>query len=177
MPANPKWIPNFSLEIGNKDFAAYSLTDRPYAEAPTEFWDYHVRRLRKLEVHVKRRQHTYLSMMIEELPAPDDANGFMVARCIHLDTSSPVGTPLDQVKIDHLDLALNVYCGDDRNKRFETTLQRGKAQDATFRTHIFRIENIPFVTLFSFCEMFIQSRTLLGEWLNELASGSGTPFR
>jgi len=172
VPANPRWLANIDLPIGKKEFSAYSLLDRPIADAPAEFWEFHVRKLRKLEVHAKRKKHDYLSMMIEELTAPDEAQGFMCARCIHLDTSDPVGTPLHKVKIDHLDLALNVYCGTDRAKRFEKTLQKGKAQDATFRTHLFRIENMPFPALFTFCEMFLNSRLLLSEWLNELSGGT-----
>jgi hypothetical protein len=107
-------------------------------------------------------------MMIEELPRSDDPNGFMAARCIHLDTRDPAGTPFDKVEMQHLDLALNVYCGHDRAARFGQTLQGGKVQDATFRTHLFRIECAPFLALFTFCEIFLRSRVLLSEWFNEL---------
>lgn len=168
VPANPKWLSGFSLRKGMKDFAAYTLIERPPADSPAEFWDYRIRHLRRLEIHVARRRDDYLSMMIEELPRPDDPNGFMTAQCIHLDTRDPVCTPLDEVELQHLDLALNVYCGDDRTARFDQSLQDGKVYDATFRTHLFRIERAPFQALFSFCEMFLRSRVLLGEWLNEL---------
>lgn len=110
--------------------------------------------------------------MIEELPRSDDPNGLMVARCIHLDTRDPAGTPLKDVKLQHLDLAINVYFNDDRTKRFEGSLQNGKVQDATFRTHLFRIEDTPFASLFDYCEMFLRSRVLLSEWLNELFAES-----
>ena len=168
VPANPRWLPGFTLRKGMKEFAAYQLLDRPPAEAPAEFWDYRVRHMRRLEVHVLRRREDYLSMMIEELPREDDPNGFMVARCIHLDTRDPAGTLLGEVELQHLDLALNVYCGSDRAARFSQSLPQGKVQDATIRTHLFRIERAPFVSLFSFCEMFLRSRVLLSEWLNEL---------
>lgn len=72
--------------------------------------------------------------------------GFMVARCIHLDTLDPAGTPLDQVELQHLDLAINVYRGEHRAARFAQTLRAGKVQDASFRTHLFRIERAPFAS-------------------------------
>jgi hypothetical protein len=70
--------------------------------------------------------------------------------------------------MQHLDLAINVYEGQDRQKRFAQSLQNGKVQDASFRTHLFRIEQTPFVSLFSFCGMFLESKVLLSEWFNEL---------
>ncbi|MHC0055522.1 hypothetical protein [Actibacterium sp. D379-3] len=170
VPANPRWLKNFSLRRGMKDFASYALQDRPVSAGTAEYWDYHVRHLRRLEIHVERREEKYLSMMIEELPRVDDPNGLMIGRCIHLDTRDPALTSLGQVQMQHLDLAINVYAGDDRRKRFDQSLQNGKVQNATFRTHLFRIEDTPFVSLFTFCEMFLKSKILLSEWLNELGA-------
>lgn len=170
VPANPRWLRDFSLSKGMKDFAAYELQDRSPSEGLGEYWDYHVRHLRRLEVHVQRRKDNYLSMLIEELPRPDDQNELMVGRCIHLDTRDPALTPFAEVTVQHLDLAINVYAGNDRRKRFEQSLQHGKVQDATYRTHLLRIEGIPFVSLFAFCEMFLDSKILLGEWLSELVA-------
>lgn len=48
------------------------------------------------------------------------------------------------------------------------TLQRGKTQDATYRTHLYRIENIPFPALFTFTEMFVRSKVLFREWATDL---------
>ena len=59
VPANPRWLPDFSLRKGMKDFAAYHLQDRPPSEGPGEYWDYHVRHLRRLEVHVQRLIHPH----------------------------------------------------------------------------------------------------------------------
>jgi len=170
VPANPRWLPDFSLRKGMKDFAAYELQDRPISEGHGEYWDYHVRNLRRLEIHVQRRENKYLSMLIEELPRADDPNELMVGRCIHLDTCDPAFTPLGEVTMQHLDMAINVYAGDDRQRRFGQSLQHGKVQDATFRTHLLRIEGTPFVSLFAFCEMFLESKILLSEWLNELVA-------
>lgn len=170
VPANPRWLEDFSLRRGMKDFAAYQLEDGPVSEAYGQYWDYRVRHLRRLEVHVQRREDNYLSMLIEELPRADDPNGLMVGRCIHLDTKDPAFTPLGDVTMQHLDLAINVYAGDDREKRFAQSLQHGKVQDATFRTHLLRVEGTPFVSLFAFCGLFLKSKILVDEWLNELVA-------
>lgn len=168
VPASPSWLSNFSLRKGMKDFGSYQLLDRPISDGEAEYWDYHVKMVRRLEVCVERREENYLTMMIEELPRPDDSSGLMIGRCIHLDSRDPAFTPLGEVKMQHLDLAINVYEGEDRKKRFDGSLQNGRVHDATFRTHLFRIEGIPFSSLFLFSAMFLESKVLIGEWVNDL---------
>lgn len=169
VPANPKWLPGFTLRKGMKEFAAYALSDVSPRDDQAQFWDYRVRGLRRLEVRAERREKNYLTMMIEELPRPDDPSGLMIGRCIHLDSRDPAGTSLDQVQVSHLDLAINVYKGATRAVRTGQTLQHGKIVDASCRTHLLRIEGAPFISLFQFCRMFFQSSVLLSEWLNELS--------
>jgi len=113
-------------------------------------------------------------MMIEELPRGDDQAGVMVARCIHLDTRAAVGTPMADARLQHLDLAINVYLDDDRTRRMSGTLQTGRVQDATFRTHLLRVENVPFPALFGFAEMFLTSSHLRSEWLADLGLAQET---
>lgn len=174
VPPDPKWLRGFSLRKGMEDCAVYQLLNGPVEDGIAKFWDYHLRHIRRLEVRVTRREHNYLTMMIEELPREDDPNQFMVGRCIHLDTENPAGTPLDKVTLKHLDLALNVYCGSQRQLRLRQTLQDGKSADATFRTHIFRVEEIPFLSLFSYCSMFFRSKVLLNEWISALFGNETT---
>jgi len=92
----------------------------------------------------------------------------MIGRCIHLDTYAPPGTSQGAARLAHLDLAINVYRGVDRAARIGNTLQHGKAQDATYRTHLYRIEDVPFPALFAFAALLLKSKTLLGEWLGDL---------
>jgi hypothetical protein len=168
-PARPGWLHDFQLRKGMKEFASYILEPGTVESMGfAGYWDYHVRMVRRLEIYAKRRDDDYFSMMIEEIPSPDEDNELMIARCIHLDTRCPVGTPFGQIKLQHLDLAINVYEGPHRQERFGETLQGGMVRDATFRTHLFRIENVPLSTLFIFCGSFLQSNVLLGEWLHEL---------
>jgi hypothetical protein len=165
VPANPNWMATLALFPETSTFAHYELLDAPFRENPTQFRDYHLRHIRRLEVRAQRREADYLSMLIEELPRADDKNGLMVGRCIHLDTRAVAGTPIAEVRLQHLDLAINVYTGADRARRLDNSLQHGKTQDATYRTHLYRIEDVPFPALFGFAELFLKSRSLLGEWL------------
>ena len=110
--------------------------------------------------------------MSAELPKEDEEHGLMVGRCIPLDTRAPVGTPLAAVKVSHLDLAVNVYQGRRREERYSQTLQDGMAADASFRTHVFRIEQADFCSVFGFCRLFLRSQLLVDEWIQEVTGGS-----
>lgn len=167
-PANPTWMQTLALFPGMKTFAAYVLEDCDLKVDMAQYCDYHLRHIRRLEVSAQRREADYLTMMLEELPRADDQNELMVGRCIHLDTRATVGTPMAEARLKHLDLAINVYRGDRRHARMEGSLQNGRICDATYRTHLYRIEDIPFPTLFVFADMFFKSKVLLGEWLTDL---------
>ena len=177
VPANPRWMSTLALFPNAKTFASYALQDCSPKEDRTQYIEYHVHNIRRLEVIAQRREVDYLSMMIEELPRVDDPNGLMVGRCIHLDTCAIAGTPMADAQLKHLDLAINVYRGCDRRMRMAESLQNGKVCDATYRTHLLRVEDVPFPALFGFAEMFLKSRSLLAEWITDLGlafpSGSG----
>lgn len=150
-----------------KTFAAYELQDCNPQDNIDEYRDYHIRDVRRLEISAQRRATDYLSMMIEELTKPDDSNGIMIGRCIHLDTRAVVGAEMKQTQLQHLDLAINVYEDETRAMRMKDSLQNGRVLDATYRTHLYRIEGIPFPALFGFAERFLLSRVLLREWVHD----------
>lgn len=167
-PANPAWMDTLALFPGQRSYAAYLLEDCEPGYDLDRCRDYRIRDLRRLEIVATRRKPDYLSMMIEELPRPDAPDGLMVGYCIHLDTRAGIGTPMAQARLQHLDLAINVYTGADRAARMDDSLQHGKVQDATYRTHLYRIEDIPFPALFTFAGLFLRSKTLFNEWLTDL---------
>lgn len=168
VPANPSWMKTLSLFPGMKDPAVYVLEDCDPKTDMAQYRDFHLRAIRELKVSAQRREADYLTMMLEELPRADDPNGLMVGRCIHLDTEAPVGTSMAEARLKHLDLAINVYRGDHRQARMADTLKSSKVRDATYRTHLYRIEDIPFPALFTFAGMFFRSQVLLGEWIADL---------
>lgn len=168
LPANPKWWQTLDLRKGTKDGGQYAL------EAPINprdnidtFWDYHVRHVRRLEVHAVRRQHDYLSMMIEELVDSREEDGLVLGRCIHWDTTAPTGTPVEQAATEHLDLAINVYSGEIAARRMAENLANGKVVNATMRTHLLRVDHVPVPATLAFAEAFCISRRLIAEWFND----------
>lgn len=106
-------------------------------------------------------------MMIEEL-SQIDTHGLLFGRCIHLDTDSKFGTPFEFAQLNHLDLAINIYEGEAANKRLGDNLAAGNVTtDASYRTHLLRIEGIPFKGLFGFVIAFFRSQTLISEWFED----------
>lgn len=168
VPADPKWMSRLALFPRARSYARYELLDAPLKDNPEQYREYHLGGLRRLEVHAIRREADYLSMMIEELPAADAPHGLMVGYGLHLDTRAVCGTPIGEARLQHLDLALNVYTGRDRDLRAADSLQEGRAWDATYRTHLYRIEDIPFAALFSIAPMFFRSQVLIAEWFQDL---------
>jgi hypothetical protein len=167
VPADPKWLPKLSLHKGMKDYAEYVLEDMAFKEDPIQYREYNLRCIRRLEVRAERLNDNRLTMMIEELPRPDNPNRLMVGRCIHLDTFNPPGTPWYEAKFAHFDMAINVYEGKCRKVRFDQRIKDGKVEDASYRTHLFRIECVPINSLFIFSLLFLKSSILLKEWFQE----------
>jgi hypothetical protein len=169
IPANPNWWRQLRIHHRSKEGCSYIL-DSPSTphEDLDRYWDFHVRGVRRLDVVAKRNSSNNLSMMIEELSYPMNKKNLLIGRCIHLDTDSPYGSSFSEAVVNHLDLAINVYENDDVTKRLDSNLANGnKVTDATFRSHLFRIEGIPLVCLIPYCLMFFQSRSLTGEWISD----------
>jgi hypothetical protein len=103
-------------------------------------------------------------MLIEELSVLDGENKIL-GRCIHLDSDASFGTSFEKAILNHLDLAVGVYYDDAAKTRQSETLKYGKIIDATHRTHLFRIENIPFPAMLAYVRMFFRSLTLTNEFL------------
>jgi hypothetical protein len=169
IPANPNWWKQLKIRHRAKEGASYSLDapERP-SDDKDRYWDYHVRGVRRLDVVAKRNSSGNLSMMIEELSSPNNENSLLIGRCIHLDTDSSYGDEFTSAILNHLDLAINVYEGGNVESRFNRNLAAGtKVTDATFRTHLFRIEGIPLTIVLPYCLMFFQSKSLTGEWISD----------
>ena len=109
-------------------------------------------------------------MMLEELSEykhPTDNNQeYVIGRMIHLDTDAQVGAPFANAVLNHIDLAYNLYIDDEATARLGQELCAGEpVQNATRRTHILRIEGIPFSSIFKIAQSFFKSRTLTDEWI------------
>lgn len=167
MPANPNWWKNLSIHNRTKEGASYVLDDCSPKDNMNQHWEFHVKNIDRLEIIAKRNNNGNLSMMIEEI-TKINSYGLIRGKMIHLDTDNPFGTPFENSTLNHLDLAINIYEGDDAINRKKYNLANGiKTNDATYRTHIMRIENIPFKSLFGFVISFLDSQILIREWFED----------
>lgn len=165
VPADPAWWKDLGIHHGQRMGSAYTL-DGDY-DPKTEsqaYWDFHVRKVRKLEVHAKRSKPDYLSMMVEELVDMRSTDGYVLGRCIHWDTFAVKGTAPELAPMQHLDLAINVYVAEAADRRMGQQLSSGKVENATFRTHLLRIETLPAQAMLPIATLFFISPTLLLEW-------------
>lgn len=69
--------------------------------------------------------------------------------------------------LNHIDIALNIYNAKAYEERKGQSLSDGRVVDATFRTHLLRLENVPFKTLIYLENLFFESQYLTKEWLTE----------
>lgn len=167
MPANPNWWKKLTVHNRMKEGASYLLDECTPKEDLRQYWEYRVKNIRRLEVIAKRNNSGNLSMMIEEL-TDIDRNGLMFGRCIHLDTDAKYGTPFEESILNHIDLAINIYEGSEAVKRKNDNLAFGNVTtDASYRTHLIRVEEIPFKSVFGFVISFFKSQTLINEWFQD----------
>lgn len=170
IPANPDWIKNLELHKNHKQGCSYILQNVTPNISLQKFWDYNVKKIRRLEVIFKRNNNGNLSGMIEEISEIDIEHNILKGLCIHFDTDSPYGTSYKDSILNHLDLAMNYYIGDktikDRNN--ENLANGKKVTNATHRVHLLRIESIPFNSLFKIAINFFKSIVLVTEWINDI---------
>ena len=139
-----------------------------------DYQDYNVLGIRKLQVSVTRQNHQIrnagnMQMMIEELTkvyeVSDPSKSYMIGRMIHLDTDATTGISFTDATLNHIDLAENLYVGDAAYARDNQDLAIDhRIEDASARTHLLRVNNIPFVSIFKFAYAFFKSKQLVDEW-------------
>jgi len=164
-PPKPDWWDTLDIRNGRFDGGHFILQEPGLGDL--ERWtasrEYH-NGARSLELHAKRGNSGNLSLMIEELTCMAIPSSWVVGRCIHLDTDAKPGTNQEDATLNHLDLALNVYAGADGRTRLGQSLSDGRVQDATFRTHLLRVEGARFSAIAEFAWKFFSSSTLVAEW-------------
>ena len=176
-PIDPNWWTTLKVYLGNKDGLAHALLPPATPKDDLEsWWEYHAKGIRRLEMSVGRRNSGNLSVMIEELTRPVGNHEEVLGLCVHMDTDSAVGTTALNARLNHLDLALNWYPGADGEARLSQRLDAGMVQTAT-RSHLLRVEGIPFTALFEITSAFFTSRVLVREWLSaqSFTTPSATP--
>ena len=174
-PARAGWWATLALRNREGDGGHYVLQDsvQPSPSTRDEYWEYHVRGVRSLEVHARRDSSGNLSMMLEEVAADRSSSGALIGRCVHLDTDARPGTEQHAAPLNHLDLAINVYFDDAAIRRTRTRLSDGRVEDASVRTHLLRVEGVPFAAIAEFARQFFSSSVLLREWMQDQFGSAG----
>lgn len=184
-PIDPKWIEKLRIYPGNMTAGEYVLQApsmypasraRMTSEEELAYLEYHLYHIRKLDVYAARGNNKNLHMMIEELKEDAECEKYFIGKCIHLDTNDVVGTDFTDSVLNHIDLAINVYDKPTFDVRKQQSLAHGKVIDATIRTHIMRVENVPFSHLPQVAADFLDSRTLYLEWMDDMFGGKDARF-
>lgn len=119
-----------------------------------------------LEVVVKNRNKD-MSMMLEELVINKFEN-YLTGYCVHLDILNAYKCDLTCMKVNHIDLAINIYENKDMEHRLHEKLSDGKKlTKASYRTHLLRLENIPFLDIIKIISLFMKSQCLVMDWIND----------
>ena len=134
-----------------------------------DYWDFKIRGINSLEISTSQKGN-YRSFMIEELNDKYSEEQILIGKCIHFDCSSFDSGNLDNQVLNHLDLAINIYEQETRNERLNETLKDGKIVDASYRTHLLRIDNVSIKSLPVFCLLFFCSMTLTEKYINDIAN-------
>ena len=114
-----------------------------------------------LQTFFKRDNNNLLSGSIEEMKMLKSDNT-LVSKYLHLTSTSIVGTEWCDGVLAHIDGAVNVYFDDNAKDRLSKNLKE-KVQ-ADYRTHLFRIDNIPITELLPIAKLFFKGLALVEEW-------------
>lgn len=172
---SPKWHNAIGIKPNKNDgFSYYIPEDVDLKTHPYEYIDRYFLNILRLEGEYKRKRDGYFSMMVEELKEvshPFLEEFYIIGRMIHLDSIEDGEDGLN-AKLKHIDLAVNIYTGDDAINRVNERLENGgKIVDATYRSHILRLNDallsdiIPFST-------FFESKCLQDEWIKDMFTRS-----
>lgn len=166
-PANPNWWKELTIRPRGHEGAAYKLDDCEPQDNYQQYWEKYIKKIDRLEIKANRGPDDLLSVLIEEV-STIDGNGLMINRVIHMDTNAPLGTKFEDTTLAHLDIAIYLYKDENALKRSKIKINEGiRSEDADYKCHLIRVENISFKSLFGFSELFLKSKTLLYEWIND----------
>ena len=170
IPPQFQWWKNLSIYKGHTKGSVYQLLGNDCKNNYRDYYDYNILHIRRLDVSETRNDDNYISMMIEELEEDtcilDPQKKYVIGRMIHLDSNAAVGISYKDANLSHIDLAYNLYLDDSASERMGQFLCNGKTVNASHRTHILRLENIPFSSIFKIAYSFFKSKTLTTEWFS-----------
>ena len=176
---SPKWQNAIGIKPNQKDgFSYYIPEDVDRDTHPYEYMDRYFLHILRLEGEYKRKRDGYFSMMVEELKEvshPFLEEFYIIGRMIHLDSIDDGEDGLN-AKLKHIDLAVNIYTGDDAINRVNERLENGgKIVDATYRSHILRLNDAKLSDIIAF-STFFESKCLQEEWIKDMFTNDTQPI-
>ena len=152
-PIDPNCIRNFRLKKGfTGGFYNFSYMNAKYVNKDLYCSSFRTSKIFGksigLDVAITERNDD-MSMMLEEITISE---GSICGYCVHLDMLDAIGKDLTKLCANHIDLAINIYEGEQKERRLEKNLSSGgKVADASYRTHMVRLENILFCEVIRAC--------------------------
>lgn len=176
-PPNPKWIERLKIYPGKNEGCEIFLPDLNPEDISKDkkkhkqYWEYNIKQIRRLETNATMKnegQQKHFSMSLEELSEESLSEGMLVGRMIHLDAIDSYDIPFDEIRLNHLDLAINIYKDEQLTERMGSSLASGGViADASYRTHLIRADNIMFSDLLDIVRLFFKSETMVEEWIDK----------
>lgn len=147
-PPNPHWIERLIIHPDQHEGSELFLPEITVEDIQGDEWrclqrSEYEKGIRKLQIVATMKSEgngKHFSMSLEELSEEAICDGILIGRMIHLDAIDSYDTPFEDVRLNHLDLAINIYRGNSIQERKNSTLATGKRiTDATLRTHLFAL--------------------------------------
>ena len=139
------------------------LVDEVYCYFIEKIWD--VGSIR-LEVSIKNNDKNGFIILVEELKYLF-TDAILVGRCIHLDISE--GEIDSNSIMNHIDFAINYYLGESENERLGVNISTGgDVVEASFRSHVIRLNEVRFEQFPKLCVSFINNKRLAMEFIYDL---------
>ena len=167
---SPKWKNAIGIKRYCDDgFSYYIPDDVKLEDNPHKYFERNDRGIFRLEGCYERRGDGYFEMMVEELKKEEhtflEDEYYIIGRIIHLDSFEDGEKGFD-AKLEHIDLAVNLYKGNAafnrKNKRLEN---RSAKEKYTLSSHILRLDDARLSDLILF-STFFESKYLQDEWIN-----------
>lgn len=176
-PPNPKWIEKLILYPGKSEGCEVFLpnlsgefigNDIKRRMQYDEFSRKGIRKLETIATMKNENGKKHFSMSLEELSEESLSEGKLIGRMIHLDAIDAYDMPFDKIRLNHLDLAINVYKNEAIDERNNCSLASGGViTDASYRTHLFRADSIMLSDLPEISRLFFKSTTMVEEWIEK----------
>jgi len=164
-PIDSRCISNFKLKKGYSggEYDCSYPTPELY-EFPDYKSTFNTRADVRLEAAIMHKGND-MELFLEEL-FYDNFLQKLTGRFVHCNIKDAYEKDLRAMNLEHLDFSVNVYRGDDIQKRWNNKLsERKDITEATYRTHFLMLEKVPFNEMIPCAYSFINRKCLALDWI------------